>query len=219
MLKRLLTVIAWTLCELSSVGAGAQQVWPRIKSFDRTFTFASRKEMFLRFPIKNNHGRVLYIVECASPFADDKRVSQYAYSRDFECRVALPGATLLPSIQLLALNSRIDKEWQSRGGFWWSELVPTCASYPDWGAKRIYRFRGIRLIIDISDVQMRSIINPTKHQPNFELQSMKVRILGERDQNAIKPFGGASLYPEPTPADPDRPYGYMSCSDTPSVHL
>jgi hypothetical protein len=82
--------------------------------------------MFLHFPIEDGKGTELYIVECASPFADDMRVKQYAYSRDYECRVALLNATLLPDIQLLALNPRIDKEWQSRGGFWIPLHGPVC---------------------------------------------------------------------------------------------
>ena len=175
----------------------SRQSWPQIKAFDQNFTFAVRSKMFLRFPIESLHGKELYVVECASPFAEDKRAGLYAYSRDFECRVSLPGAALLPDIQLLAFNSRIDKEWQSRGGFWWSELTSACAGYPDWGAKRVYRFRGMRLTIDIFDVRMKEASHPSEHQPDYELQSIKVRISGSADLGATNAFGGESRFREP----------------------
>jgi hypothetical protein len=209
-IRILLIVAVCSLIGFSEIKAHAE-TWPEIEPFNKSFTFISRNQMFLHFPIVDRAGKELYFVECASPFADDERVKQYAYSRDFECRVALPDATLLPNIQLLALNSKIDKEWQSRGGFWWSELVSACSTNPDWGAVRVYRFRGMRLKIQLSDIKMKEVEHPSKHQPNFELETLKVDISGSVDLNAEAAYGGRSTYSEPPPIDAEEPYGYQNC--------
>jgi hypothetical protein len=168
--------------------------------------------MYLAFTIKDAGGKDLYFVECASPQAKDPKATQFAYSRDFECRVAVPGATLLPDIQLLATSARVTKEWQSRGGFWWSELTPRCSAMPGWGATRTYRFRGIAMTINITDVKLVKNIEHSRHQPIEKLQGLTVTMSGRADPNATNAYGGASPYGEPPLRSSNEEYGFRACN-------
>jgi hypothetical protein len=186
--------------------------WPTIQPFDQSFTFKSPQEMYLRLPIKDVMGKDAYIVECASPLASDERVRGFPYSHDFECRVALPDAKSLPDTQLLALDANIVKEWQSRGGFWWSELMPACQDYPFWGTTRVFRLRHMRITITLSDIDMVPAVKKTDADPYYRLRGLKVSLHGEVDNKANRVFGGYTRYAEPYLMNENEPRGYLNCN-------
>jgi hypothetical protein len=186
--------------------------WPRIEGFEHRYHFNSPEQMYLAFTIKDTGGKDVYFVECASPGTKDPNATKFAYSRDFECRVAVPGATLLPDIQLLATSAGVTKEWQSRGGFWWNELTPRCSAVPGWGAKRTYSFRGIAMTINITDVKLVKNVEHSKHQPIEKLQGLTVILSGRADPNATNAYGGASPYREPPLRSVNEEYGFRACN-------
>lgn len=172
--------------------------WPTIRPFDRTFAFSDEKDMFLHFHISDVKGKEVYYVECSTPFSTALSQSDvYLYSRAFECRVALPGSANLPDTQLLAFDGNIDKEWENRAGFQPNELIPECQKFPDWGATRTYRFRHMKIVIQLYDVNMIPLAKIKRDEPYHTLKSLKVRISGEVDLDANAEYGGFSQYKAP----------------------
>ena len=185
--------------------------WPRIEGFEHRYHFDSPEQMYLAFTINDAVGKELYFVTCASPYAKDPEATQFAYSRDFECRVAVPGAHSC-RFQLLSTSARVTREWQSRGGFWWSELTPQCSTVPGWGATRTYRFRRIALTIKITDIKLVQNVEHSRHQPIEKLQALTVTISGMADSNATSAYGGASPYREPPLRSVNEEYGFRACN-------
>ena len=173
--------------------------------------------MFLDFPIADLHGSPVYRVQCASPFASDERVHEFDWSGDFECRVFRPGSRSMPDIQLLAdSSSRRLREWESRGRFYWNELVPDCIDYPNWGGTRTYQFRNMQMTIRISSPR---IVPPTSFTDNKEfwmpLRGLRVDISGQYDPNASRAVGGPASDHPPPPLDPNAVYGPLQCGPPP----
>ena len=156
--------------------------WPVIQSFDNTFTFSSPKQMYLKFPVRDVSGKTAYIVECLTPQNEHARRDRaFAFSGQFECRVAIPGEMNLPESQLLVEDENASREWMSRGRFFWRHLVGDCRTYPDFGAVRRFLFRDMEFTIAIrSDVKLGP---PTADEDSgFEhsIQALTVRLEGHR---------------------------------------
>jgi len=130
-----------------------------------------------RFSTSTTYTRSLHEKRCTWPSPSRRRVS-------------LPGAATLPDIQLLSFDEAVDKDWQGRGGFGWSHLVPPCSDYPDWGATREYRFRGMRLTTSISGVILRVMEHPGPDSPYFRLQGLTAHLSAIPDPTAVAAVGG-----------------------------
>ncbi len=188
--------------------------WPHIREFQQSFAFKDPQSMFIGFPIVDLTGTIVYQVQCASPFSRDPRVRQFDWSGDFECRVFVPGANHMPEVQLLANTpSRNQREFESRGRFFWNQLTPECVAYPDWGGRRTYRFRRMKLTIVISDPD---IVSPKSFTgtPTIDvaLLALRVEIRGEFDRTASHSVGGPASVLEPTPVQPGVTGGPLNCA-------
>jgi hypothetical protein len=196
--------------------AQASHNWPHIRPFDHKYVFKTQEEMFLQFPILTVDGKTAYLVECASPFAKNPRANAYdfAWSGDFECRVAKPRAWTLPSSQLLAESTQVTKEWESRAVFYWNELTPDCRDFPDWGATRVFRLRNMRLTIRITNPQ---IVPPNgSHESLFEvLRGLDLEVSGRYDPTAKRLVAGLTNIGEPPLLDPNDPDGPRQCGAAP----
>lgn len=198
-------------------GAQSSRSWPRIKAFDKKYTFENQEDMYLQFPILTIDGKIAYFVECANPLAKDPRVNGngYDWSGDFECRVYKPGARFLPAVQLLAESTHATRDWETRARFFWNELTPDCIDFPDWGGTRIFRFRHIRLTIQITNPKI-ALPTPDSHKSFFHaLHGLDVEISGQYDGAANNAVAGVSKIAEPPPLDPDKPDGPLQCGSPP----
>jgi len=190
-------------------------LWPHIRDFRTSFELTDPKAMFVEFPVLQQNGALAYRVQCASAFATDARMIQFVWSGDFECRVFVPGATRMPDVQLLATRSD-DRPLDTRGRFFWNQLTPACIGYPDWGGRRVFRFRNMKLTIQISDpkiVEPQSFIDTTKS--GIPLQALRLEITGEFDKTATRSVAGLASYKRPPPVDPKVPHGPLRC-DSPA---
>ena len=191
--------------------AQARNGWPQIREFDRKYTFANQEGMFLQFPVFALDGETAYVVECANPFVKDPRFKNFDWSGDFECRVAKPGARFLPDVQFLAESTQVTSDWESRGRFWWNELTPDCFGFPDWGGTRVYRFRHMRITIQITNPKI-VLPSPDSRRSFFHiLRGLSVEISGRYDGTADKPVAGLTRIPEPPTVDPDNADSPRQC--------
>ena len=190
-------------------GMAHAESWPRIHPFDHNFNFARPQDMYLSLSIQTVTGKLAYILECASPENARARAESFHYTHEFECRLALPGATHAPDNQLLTDGSSKAGS-MSQAGFNWNQLIGPCYRYPDYGAERNFRLRNLRLAITLSNV----IFGPevrTGQGHKRSLQGMTVHVQGFFDPGASREFPASSRYEEPRPLLPDQPAGQLDC--------
>jgi len=203
MSQRLMVVLA--ACFLVAGMAHAES-WPRIQPFDRLYNFGRPQDMYLSLPILAVNGKQTYILECASPENVRARAESFHYTREFECRLSLPGATKAPDLQLLTDGPGK----ASQAGFNWNQLIGPCYRYPDYGAERNFRLRDMRLTITLSNVIFGPEVRAGKGHKR-SLQGMTAHVQGFFDPGASREFPAPSRYEEPKPLLPDQPAGQLDC--------
>lgn len=162
--------------------------------------------MYLSLPILGVNGKPAYILECASPENVRARAEGFHYTREFECRLSLPGATKAPDTQLLTDGSGK----ASQAGFNWNQVIGPCYRYPDYGAERNFRLRDMRLTITLSNVIFGPEVRAGQGNKR-SLQGMTVHVQGFFDPGASREFPAPSRYEEPKPLLPDQPAGQLNC--------
>ena len=183
--------------------------WPRIQPVDHSYSFARPQDMYLSLSILTVTGKPAYILECASPENARARAEGFHYTHEFECRLALPGATQAHDSQLLTDGSGKAGS-QNQAGFDWNQLNGDCYRHPDYGAQRTFHLRNIRLIITVSNVRF----TPEVHVGQVHkrsIQALTVRVQGFYDPAALREFAAPSRYEEPKPLLPDQPAGLLDC--------
>jgi hypothetical protein len=206
MLRRFRIVLA---CCVLLAGLAHAASWPRIQPFDRSYNFPRPQAMYLSLPILAVNGRPAYILECASPENARARAEGFHFTREFECRLSIPGATQAPDSQLL-VESSSKAGSASTAGFTWNQLNGDCYRYPEFGAQRIFRLRNMRLVITVSNI----IFGPEVRQGQTRkrsIQGLTVRVEGFYDPTALNEFPAPSRYEEPKPLVPDQPAGLLNC--------
>lgn len=189
----------------------ASPEWPKIQPFEKAYTFNSEEEMYLHFDVPDVNGKTAYFVECASPSNTHAKVENFAYSRQFECRLSLLRAKSLPESQLLVDRVDADREWMSRGGFTWNQITGRCSEYPDYGSQRAFRLRNLKLVITISGVRLGS---PSRNEDlgyKHSIQGLTVHLTGSYDPQATGAVAGPSRFEEPKSINTGDPGGLLSC--------
>jgi hypothetical protein len=201
-------MIVLAACFLVAELAAAES-WPRIQPLDHNYNFGRPQDMYLSLPILAVTGKPAYILECASPENARARAESFHYSREFECRLALPGATQAPDTQLLTDGSSKAGSL-SQSGFNWNQLNGDCYRYPDYGGQRVFHLRNLRLLITVSDVRLTPEVR-TAQVHNRSLQGLTVHVQASYDPAALSEFPVPSRYQEPKPLLPDQPAGQLDC--------
>ena len=183
--------------------------WPRIQPLDRNYNFGRPQDMYLSLPILAVTGRPVYILECASPESARAQAESFHPTREFECRLALPGATPAPDTQLLTDGSRKGGSLPE-AGFNWNQLNGDCFRYPDYGAERVFRLRNLRLIITVSNVHFTAEVRSAAANKRL-IQGVTVHVQAFYDPGAVSEFPAPSRYQEPKPLLPDQPAGLLDC--------
>jgi len=206
MSRRLIVVLTafFLVAELAHAAS-----WPRIRPFDRTYNFGRSLDMYLSLPIQTVTGKLAYILECASPENARARAESFHYTREFECRLALPGATQAPDTQLLAGGSSRGGSL-SQTGFNWNQLNGDCYRYPDYGGQRVFHLRNLRLIITVSNVRFTPEV-PAGQAYKRSIQGLTLHVQGSYDSAALSEFPVPSRYEEPKPLVQEQPAGLLDC--------
>jgi len=108
------------------------------------FSFADKpippKNRAFSLPIRNSHGKVLYIFECSST----EPIMRWGVS----CGLFAVGQIVNLLRDSIDAYSRLD-----RATFFPEQLIDVCSNYPDWGAEREFRLRGLRLTVRVTEVK------------------------------------------------------------------
>jgi hypothetical protein len=208
-------LVAGSLAPAAVAGTGVGEPahtasWPRIQPFERSYNFPRPQDMSLSLPILAVNGRPAYILECASPENARARAEDFHPTREFECRLSLPGATRAADSQLLAEGP--GKASLPTTGFNWNQLSGDCYRYPDYGGQRVFRLRDMRLILTVSNV----LFSPSSPAGKRYIQGLTLQVKGFYDPTALSEFPAPSHYDEPKPLAPDQPAGPLDCK-TPAL--
>jgi hypothetical protein len=164
--------------------AGKSHDYVLIQPAEKTFVVPEVSEADVVFLIKSDKGQPVYKLQCHSAgFTGDP---DFDYSGDFECRLSSVGHFDKYST-LLTEDPHQDRDWESRGRFFASELREPCAQIPHFGAKRDFRLRGMNLTLEIIDQQFGE---------DAKLKSLRLRVTARPDASSQRPIAEVVPYPK-----------------------
>ncbi len=188
----ILTLPIW-LAGLSYVGHPVS--WLPVAPLERTFDFPDASQAEVSLAIPGRDGQALYRLECHTwRYEKDP---DFDYSGDFECRLTSSYAKEEYST-LLTDDPNQSRDWQSRGRFLVPELVGRCGDYPEYGRARNFRLRGMRLRLELKDVNVIRSLEGATRGP-FALRSFRLVVKVEPDPEASSTIAEPARVPKPPP--------------------
>jgi hypothetical protein len=136
---------------MSAMGLNPRAVkWPVIVPVHASVTFGDPGKNDTDTPfstlVNDQGGRPAYKVACHNGYYDSKN-SKINYSSDFQCALLSQGADTLEETDFNLLVSPTKLEESSddnnRGVMTAAQLAGRCADYPEYGAVRNFRLRGM----------------------------------------------------------------------------
>lgn len=145
-----------SLFYLLSMAAKASDstAWPQVRGADVSVKFSSQYNSFrLQIPILSNSGAMLYWLYCMG----GKEKFLDSFSDQFGLNYVAPLSCGISNTQSITETTWLSEDasplWHSRGQFHYPELLGSCAAYPEFGALRNFRLRGMVITLSISDIQ------------------------------------------------------------------
>jgi hypothetical protein len=156
--------------------------WPVIRAFTKTVLIPKASEASLIAELVDMNGKPVYRLEChTAAYEGDPG---FDYSGDFECRlVSLYSKDAYST--LLTDNPQQSRDWESRGRFLVEELVGKCRSYPEYGATRHFRLRGMKITLSLREIRL-SGMSTTKSDGGSrpKLVSFRFNVSAQIDRTA-----------------------------------
>jgi hypothetical protein len=180
--------------------------WPSVSPVARTFHFVDHQQPEARLIIRAPGGEGLYLLECYLN-AYERPDPQFDYSGAFECRLISTTPAMNEGYStLLTDQTHPTRDWESRGRFLLQEITGQCATYPEWGAVRHFRLRGMALTLAVSNVKVEAG-SRVRNQPwgVDRIQSLDLNVDVAADPRALPPVSEPTRYAEPPYAHPDNP--------------
>ena len=134
----------------------------------------------------------LYSLECyahsVAPPTDG-----FDFSGDFECALhSLDKSDRYDTLLTELPNANAD--WESRGRFLSSQLLPPCGDYMELGRTRTFRLRGFRLTLSLSRVVFdKDRMNLWKDGPALKSFDLKIEVA--RDDSAVSEIAETPALP------------------------
>lgn len=165
-----LLVVALSLLVKTSTGFCAEQAWPAMAEFTAKFGVeTSAERISFEIPLIDVQGQTRYRLTCTG--GSDKYLDQLSASGDnyvgpFACILAGDG-----DISDSLLSEDGSPHWYSRGQIHsYGDLIGSCAKYPEYGALRHFRLRGLELTLSFGDIEVDKAGNPTHFTLTVSLQ-------------------------------------------------
>ena len=143
---------------LSAFCAGAQPiVWPVVRPLRATRTFVNpgRGHADIAFVamFRDASGLAIYKLECHN--GNYRKISELKFSGDFQCALFATRGTTVMSGNLLVTNtgSAASANQWNRGRMRAVQLRGQCLAYPDYGADRRFKLRGMLLTLQFTRLQ------------------------------------------------------------------
>jgi hypothetical protein len=161
---------------LAAAGVVAQgKHWPEVRPRRQSVKITS-SPLAADFRILGKDGTPLYRIECHNSEYVDR---DFIYSGDFECRLtALYEDFTYPT--LFTDDPHTTRDWQSRARFLSQELVGKCFNYPEFGAVRHFRLRGMRITLAMGEI----VFSSTLQRGSPDLRAFRFDVVVERDAGA-----------------------------------
>lgn len=200
-------VIAMAVGILSSARTARADDWPVVRALHAVKQFRDGPKASADWELTDLSGRPLYGLRCHSAgYTGDPG---FDYSGDFECRlVSLYSKEVFST--LLTENPDQHHDWDSRGRFLSQELDGECARIPEFGARRTFRLRGMRIALEMKDVVLGPEIAGLRRRT---LASFTFIVDVRSDPTARSEIAERINLPEPTRLHPDDPKDFrLNCS-------
>jgi hypothetical protein len=130
--------------------------WEKVQPLNVTFQFADAARAKLALFIRAQTGKPLYRLSCYTEGSQPQTESNaFLYSGDFECRL-VPLARPTRFSTLFTEDREQSRDWESRARFFWRELEDPCGDIPEFGRRRTFRLRGMRIQLLVTKLDKRS---------------------------------------------------------------
>lgn len=164
--------------------------WPEVNELSESYHFDNIDEAGIDIIVKGIRGQALYELKCHN--ADYEEDKDFNYSGAFECRLKSLYSEETVST-LLSENPKQSADWESRGRYLTGHLLGDCADYKDWGKKRTFRLRGMKITLNMSAENIG--LDPQKREAI--LKSFDFAIQVEKDSSAKSSITAQSSVKEP----------------------
>ncbi len=166
--------------------------WPKVEEVHKSYIFSNVANAGFDLELRERNGerRAVYMLKCHSGVYEAD--SDFNYSGLIDCRlVSLYSKEAVSS--LLSETAKQTSDWHDRGRFLATHLRKGCAAYPDWGQRRTFRLRGMKITIEISNIMPRSLLS----EGGDKVQSYSVDIAVRPDPTADTPLTQEPRAPQP----------------------
>lgn len=177
--------------------------WPVVTPLSETYFSPDGRAAAVVLDIPGTDGSALYRLECHNWLYEGDR--DFDYSGDFECRLT-SRHSLDTYSTLLTDVTHPTRDWQSRARFRVSELIGSCASNLEYGLLRSFRLRGMRLVLELTNIELAKPPLDAASRPVL-LKSFGFKVTVEQDASAASPITEPTNAPAP-PAECQQ--GYVS---------
>ena len=156
------------------ISGATTSIWPMIKAVEVERTYVQGGDDPLRIFVMDITGSPLYRLECHNDHYDDD--SEVSFSGDFQCALFSQRGGTSDSWNLLATEEEAEQrsDWNNRGRMLASQLWGECGSYPEFGALRHFRLRGMLITFTFSRAEW--IRSPENDQHQLKTFTFRVSI-------------------------------------------
>lgn len=186
------------------------QRWPIVRSQRDTLVVNETGARQAAWTFRDTLGRDAYRLTCASfGYRGD---ADFEYSGDFECRLTPLYAETSYST-LLTDNPNQSRDWESRGRFLADEIFGARASYPEYGAVRHFRLRGMRITLSLTDIVFDTTPGGRSANGLIGLSAFRFAFSVEPDSTSRTEIAEPPGYQEPSYLHPNDSASYeRSCA-------
>jgi len=195
--------MAGPLLVAASCCYAAETSWPTVRPLRETFAVSDPARAVIKTTITDNAGGALYLFVCRA--GNDESVPDVNYSGDLDCRLMDAALDERETNLLLETDAPNVAAWYSRGRMFARDLMGECAKYPEYGAVRHFRLRGMLLTMYFKSVHF----IPAPSGASSDLASYTLALTVERDKRATRAIAESSGYLDPHVS---RPGVSRSCS-------
>jgi hypothetical protein len=137
---------------LAAVAPTAAAKWPAIQDATESHWFPDARLAVVKMDVRQVGGGFAYRLEC---HPGGFEAEFHDYTGEFDCKlfeIRNIGKRDWEPTLLIELPG--DGEWWSRGRFLREALEGECASYPEYGLRRTFRLRGMKVVLTMSRVTL-----------------------------------------------------------------
>ena len=178
--------------------------WPQIQAIAKKYHFPDALNATLNLKVSDVFGREVYVLHCRpgalilTPTETKSLPDDAPFWGDFACH--LHSLRARDEYESLLIDDPLDNdESRSRGEFYFYTIQGNCADYPEWGWRRSFRLRGMKLKLELSEVQFGE--SPTAKR----LTSFSFKVEVSPDLQALSAISEPPSYAGPL-ANPGDPY-------------